>query len=299
MSQKQLQRVLLAYCLLSTLTLGWTQQQSGPLGVSSAVAIPVAPVITAPRPPEATGLADIIRAKFPLAVSFKEFGFGWRELNWQNDNYLTKGETHWLSGREYLITYKIAPQELRNLSENDYIAAVTGNGYPFAADARFELTLLAMEDLIGTVTNGATGLRSFDPTRNRVLFNIRSASPAFHQNLSLIYLRKIQAALSEYQNAFLQTLPPLESAFAARQALLPYAENIAIFTQPGTGQPFKANPLFSGRKREHLRKRGRGVLFYEAAPASDGLRAVLLVNGTVRRVDAKAWNELKQISELK
>ncbi|HEY0073920.1 MAG TPA: hypothetical protein VGB77_07460 [Abditibacteriaceae bacterium] len=299
MSQKQLQRVLLTYCLLSTMTLGWTQQQSGPLGVSSSVAIPVAPVIAPSRAPEATGLADIIRAKFPLAVSFKEFGFGWRELNWQNENYLTRGETHWLSGREYLITYKIAPQELRNLSENDYIAAVTGNGYPFAPDARFELTLLAMEDLIGMVTNGATGLRSFDPTRNRVPFNIRSASPAFHQNLSLIYLRKIQAALSEYENAFLQTLPPLESAFAARQALLPYAENIAIFTQPGTEQPFKANPLFSGRKREHLRKRGRCVLFYEAAPAGDGLRTVLLVNGTVRRVDAKAWNELKEISELK
>ena len=61
---------------------------------------------------------------------------------------------------------------------------------------------------------------------------------------------------------------------------------------------YKANPLFSGRKRAHLRKRSRAVLFYEAQPAADGLRAVLLLNGTVRRVDEKSWRNLTKISEL-
>lgn len=273
----------------------WAQQ---PAVVTSPVAIPVAPVVAPKAPPEPTGLADIIRAKFPLAVAFKEFGFGWRELNWNGDNYLTKGETHWLVNHEYLIAYKISPRELRRLGENDYIAAVTGNGYPFAPDDRFDLTLLPMMEMLSVVTHGATGLRSFDPARTRTPFDARNASNGFNQSLSLVYLRKIAEAINGYVGAYLDTMPPLESAFAARQALLPYAENAVIFTQPGTTQPFKVNPLFSQRKKAHIRSRGRAVLFYEAAPAADGLRAVLHVNGTVRRVDEKSWKKLQEISEL-
>ena len=160
------------------------------------------------------------------------------------------------------------------------------------------ITLLDMESLIPYFTNGNTNLRSFDPARRRVVFDAAKTTDAFEQSLSLIYLSKIYDALQSYSEANLQTLPPMPTAFAARQALLPYAENDAIFIVPGSAQPFKANPLFSGRKCAHLRKRARAVLFYEGKTASDGSRGVLLLNGTTWRVDAKAWRELKKISGL-
>ena len=131
-----------------------------------------------------------------------------------------------------------------------------------------------------------------------MVFDAAKTTDAFDQSLSLIYLSKIYEAVQSYSEANLQTLPPMPTAFAARQALLPYAENAAIFTVPGSEQPFKANALFSGRKRAHLYKRGRAVLFYEGEIASDGSRGVLLLDGTTQRLDAKAWRELKKISGL-
>ena len=51
--------------------------------VSSPVAIPIAPVRPVKAPYAPTGLDEIIRAKFPLAVRYEELGAGWREINWQ------------------------------------------------------------------------------------------------------------------------------------------------------------------------------------------------------------------------
>jgi hypothetical protein len=269
-----------------------------PAMVTAPFAVPVVPIAAPKLPREATGLADIIRAKYPLTVQYKDLGAGWRELSWQETDYFTKGDAHWLNGKEFLVAYKPVPRLRTQLRENDYVAAVTDNAYPHAPEDRFEITLLEMADLIPYMTNGNTNLRSFDPARRRTPFDASNASRAFHENLSLVYLRKIYEALNAYSTAYLNVLPPLETAFAARQALQPFAENTTIFTQPGTSQPFKTNPLFSNRKRAHLRKRGHAVIFYEVQPASDGLRAVMLLNGTVRRVDAKSWRNLKAISNL-
>jgi len=275
------------------------QDVPNPIGfVTAPMAVTITPVVPLKAPPEPTGLADIIRAKFPLAVQYKEFGAGWRELTWNGSNYFTKGETHWLNGAEFVVAYKYAPRLTTQLSEKDYSAAVTGNVYAFSPDDRFEITLLHMTQLVPYVTSGNTYLRSFDPTRRRTPFDAGKASQSFNENLSLIYLQKIHAVVAAYSASYLQVMPPLETAFAARQALLPFAESGAIFTRPGTDQPYKANPLLSNRKRAHLRKKGQVVLFYEAQPAADGLRAVLQLNGTVRRVDEKSWNNLKKISEL-
>lgn len=266
--------------------------------VTSPVAIPIAPVAPVKAPYAPTGLDEIIRAKFPLAVTYKELGVGWREINWQYGTYFSKGETHRIKDREYLITYRFEAQQTSQLDENAYVAAVTSNAKDYAPDDRFVITLLDMEGLIPYFTQGSTNLHSFDPARRRTPFDASRATDAFNQSLSLVYLQKISSAVQSYSQAYLQTLPPMPSAFAAKQALVPFAENPNIFTVPGTDQPYKANSLFSGRKRAHLRNRGRAVLFYEGESASDGSRGVLLVNGTTRRVDEKAWAALKKISDL-
>jgi hypothetical protein len=290
---------------LSLIVLGlWVAGQAPRSGaqemtaVTSAVAIPVAPVIAPKAPLLPSGVAEIVRAKYPLAVTYQDFGAGWREFDWNYGKYFTKGDTHWLQETEYLVTYRFAPREARRLDEKDYLARATNNAAPFAADDRFELTLLPTSGLIPYITNGNTGLRSFDPSRYRTPFDAGKTTTAFNQNLSLTYLHKIFEAFSAYGNAYLQTTPPMHTAFAARQALLPFAENSAIFTQPGTDQPYKANPNFSGRKRAHLRNKSRAVIFYEGETAEDGMRAVLQFNGNVRRVDEKQWRELKKLSGL-
>jgi len=266
--------------------------------VTSPVAIPIAPVAPMKAPYAPTGLDEIIRAKYPLAVRYDELGVGWREITWDDGIYFSKGETHRIKDREYLITYKFESQFTSQLSEKEYVAAATGNVRAYAPDDRFVITLLDMESLIPYFTSGNTNLHSFDLARRRVVFDAAKTTDAFNQSLSLIYLRKIYDAVQSYSASYLQTLPPMPTAFAARQALLPFAENAGIFTIPGTNQPFKANPLFSGRKRAHLYKRSRAVLFYEGNAASDGSRGVLLLNGITRRLDAKAWRELKSISGL-
>ncbi|RYG60747.1 hypothetical protein EON80_24470 [bacterium] len=93
-------------------------------------------------------------------------------------------------------------------------------------------------------------------------------------------------------------MPPLNTAFAARKDLEPYSENKAIFTQPGTDNPFKYNPILSGRKRAHLKGKGYFVLAYEGDAASDGSRGVLRYNGSVVRVSDAVWLKMKEASMI-
>jgi hypothetical protein len=295
----------IAICIISTAALAVGASAQGRTGnippmavVQSPIAIPIAPVAPLKEPYRPTGLDEIIRAKFPLAVTYKELGFGWREVEWRSTVYFSKGETQRVNDTEYLVAYRFEPQFTSQLSAAEYAAVATGNVRAYAPDDRFVITLIAMNELLPYLTGGGTNLRSFDPARRRAPFDASAVSPAFNQSLALIYLEKIFQATRGYAAAYLQTLPPMESAFAARQALLPFAENAAIFQVPGTDEPFKANPLFSGRKLAHLRNRHKAVLFYQAVPAEDGLRAVLLVSGRTRRVDEKSWRYLKEISEL-
>ena len=269
--------------------------QSVPAGFSLQI-VPMAP---APAPAQvSSGLADIIRAKFPLAIEYKDLGYGWRELEWGGSLEFTRGDTTWLNNVEYLVAYKPGIEDLSRLNTLDYIAAITNNDYPARPTDRYALTLLPMGDVLPMIVNGQTGIRSFDANRQRKPFSAANFTPAFNQALSLLFLQKIGAAINSYSQAYLGVMPSMESAFAAQQALLPFAENAAIFTQPGSDRAFKANPLFSQRKRAHLAGRERAVIFYEAEPAADGMRAILQYDGKVRRVNRKDWKELCPISGL-
>jgi hypothetical protein len=259
-----------------------------------------------PAPPKITGFAEIIRAKYPLAIKFSELGVGWRVIE-SGTTYFTKGETTILNNEEYLVAYlaQLTAAPTRKLETREYIRTITVGAAErrYEAEDRFPLTLLKMASIWQIATDGRAGLRSFNPElinpeTGASKFNPPLGSPAYRQALSLLYLAKINEAVNAYTSMYLGVMPPTDSAFAVRQALLPFAENDAIFFQAGTNTPFKVNPLFSERKREHLRGKGRLVLFYEALPSADGMRAVLLYGGTARRVDAKAWERLRKASQI-
>jgi hypothetical protein len=260
--------------------------------------VPVAPAPAKPRRPEPSNFDDIIRAKFPLAIEFGDLGAGWREISYSGSTYYTKGDTTWVNDREYLVAYTFGEQRTKSVSARDYVSTVTRGTTPHSPKERLSITLLDLRKLAGVLTSGTIGLKSFDAADYEDDFTIQGLPSAYYQNLSLVYLRKLNTALTAYSNAYLSTMPVLETAFAARQALEPFAENPAIFTQPGTNQPFKANPLLSGRKRAHLKGKGYVVVFYEGVPAPDGSRAVLYYNGRVQRVSAKQWEKVKANSKL-
>ena len=253
----------------------------------------------APAPPSKvpSGLADIIRAKFPLSVGFEDLGAGWRVLNWSGQNYFTRGEATFLGEVEHLVVYRESAASVRALSPHEYALYATRNRLPTRAPVRFALSLLPMSEVQTTLTRGATGLKSFDLAEYQNAAFL-PPSQAFNQNLSLVYLRKIGEALSAYSSANLATLPPMDTAFEARQNLEPFAENAAIFTQPGTNTPFKFNPILSGRKRAHLGGKSSFVLAYESEADADGSRAILRLSGQVARVSDKVWQKVKEASKI-
>lgn len=265
------------------------------------LAIPVVPATAlAPKParPEPSRLDDIINAKFPLAIEFGDLGAGWREIDYNGNSYFTRGDTCWVNEKEYLVTYTFGLKRKEPVSSRDYVSQVTRGIMPHSPKDRLGITLLDLRDLAGVVTNGAMGLKSFDTSDYQSDFTLQGLPSAYYQNLSLVYLRKLNTALTSYSGNYLSTMPVLETAFAARQALEPFAENPAIFTQPGTNQSFKVNPLLSGRKRAHLKGKGYVVVYYEGVPAPDGSRAVLYYNGRVQRLSAKMWEKAKANSGM-
>jgi len=258
------------------------------------VQIPFVPPL--PAPPVPSGVGDMLKGRFPLSIGYEDLGEGWRVIDYF-DTYFTRGDTVFLSNIEYVVAYKLAYSDLAKLSPHDYaLSAVRGLVHTGAGD-RFRLSLLPAREVQNRITNHNSSLRSFSPDAYKLNIQL-PASEAFNQNLSLLYLRKIGEAFSAYSRANLNVLPPLESAFAARQGLEEFAENPAIFTQPGAERPFAFNPLFSGRKRAHLKGKGYLILAYEAQPAADGSHAVLTLYGKVARLSEKQWNKLARVSQL-
>ncbi len=272
----------------------------GTIQVPSSFTVQLAPP-PAPTPtpkPDYSGLTEVIRAKFPLAITRKDLGLGWREVQY-GEVYLTKGETQTINEREYLVAYKFTQSGAPEKTVRQFIAESSGQNVSNPdPDDRFELALLPLSTLVQPLISGQNALRSYKAPELRNYFSVENLPSAFYENLSLIYLRKISAALDSYSQTYLGVLPPLETAFAAQQSLKPFAENPVIFTQPGPKVPFKANPLFSGRRRAHLKGKGDWVIFYEGTPAADGSRAVLRLNGNAVRLTEKQWEKIKEISHI-
>ncbi|HEX8834024.1 MAG TPA: hypothetical protein VF719_07470 [Abditibacteriaceae bacterium] len=243
-------------------------------------------------------LGDIVRARFPLSIGFEDLGAGWREISWNDDVYFSKGDALFVNENEYLVTYHATAQaNVRELTEREYISYVVRGTQNLRPGMRLQISLLPMGEVQSVLVSGNSGVKSFDPDDYRANVTLPT-SDAFNQNLSLVFLRKMGEAFTAYSTANLQVLPPLDNATVARQNLEPFAENGAIFLQPGSRAPFRFNPILSGRKRAHLKGKGYFVLAYEGEAASDGSRAVLRLNGSVLRADEKLWRKLKEASKI-
>lgn len=206
--------------------------------------------------------------------------------------YYTRGATVRIADEIYVAAYQPAQRDVRNLSADEYRLAQLQATRGLNANSVLALSLLRMSAL-----NAFKDAQPFDPRTLREPVRGDAVPPAYFSVLTVRYLQKLNAAMQSYRAEFGQ-MPPMTNTTLVRAALLPYVENAAILTQPGTTQPFLPNPIFSGRPTAHLRKRGRSIVFYQADASADGKRAVLFYNGSVRRVDAGEWKRWAKLSSL-
>ena len=114
---------------------------------------------------------------------------------------------------------------------------------------------------------------------------------------SVASLRELGAGLQNYLEDHDGILPPMQDAIAAKAALKDYA-SIANFSHPGTKEAYMPNAILSGKKLAHITNPAAMVAFYEAHPAADGKRAILFLDGHVKRIKEAEWPLVKRASRV-
>jgi prepilin-type processing-associated H-X9-DG protein len=83
-----------------------------------------------------------------------------------------------------------------------------------------------------------------------------------------------------------------------QQVIQPYVRTLEIFVHPVTRKIYRPNLSLSRKSLASIEEPATMVAFYEPAPASDGKRAVLFLDGHVERVQESDWPRLKKESKV-
>lgn len=116
-------------------------------------------------------------------------------------------------------------------------------------------------------------------------------------NSSVARLQSIGAGLQNYLEDHDGVLPPMQNAGVAKAALKNYASE-SIFIHPGTKEAYLPNAILSGKKLAHITNPVAMVAFYEAHPAADGKRALLFLDGHVKRIKEAEWPLVKRACRI-
>jgi len=231
----------------------------------------------------------------------------------QPDTYLTRGQTIKEGSESFLVTYRVrldqqAIQEFvksfPRTEQPPSLAQVTRLTEMFIQERPLDLALLNMR-MVGKVAD----IRPFRYHDQMAIINTRLKSEfavsevrqiSSRNSTSLQNLRMIGLGMQQYLGDNDDVLPPMIDPAAARKALLPYVKIAALFAYPNQPtQLYQPNPTLSGKKLAHLaRFSSTTVSFYEANAAADGTRAVLFLDGTLRRIRETEWPQLKKGSRI-
>ncbi len=130
-------------------------------------------------------------------------------------------------------------------------------------------------------------------------------------------LKQVGLAMSMYIQDYDEKVPPMRSSQSmadikkyakrewdspklatAQQVLGPYVKSYEIFAHPTTREIYRPNLNVSGRSLASLYASSpRVITFYEATPAPDGTRAVLYLDGHVRRERETDWPAIRAASD--
>ncbi len=118
-------------------------------------------------------------------------------------------------------------------------------------------------------------------------------------------LRVIGQSLSVYIQAWDDKLPPMKSPEQVKKLLQPYASQIRpgaesheLFTDPRTGELYPVNTVLSEHKLAHIQFPQDMAVYYEAVPSEDGTRAVLFLDGHIKRASPEGWAIIKRKSKI-
>lgn len=179
-----------------------------------------------------------------------------------------------------------------------FVASSMGTDSPHAAPSPQPATATASED---TVTPDANETTPATPEANAPYTatapNHNDANANAINAMSVASLRELGAGLQNYLEDHDGVLPPLQDAAAAKAALKPYAA-AAIFGHPRTKEAYLPNAILSGKKLAHITNPAAMVAFYEAHPAADGKRALLFLDGHVKRIKEAEWPLVKRASRI-
>jgi hypothetical protein len=264
---------------------------------------------------QTASLEGVLHGKeFPLTLKLKDLDASWRRLTAHTGTealnpatmyramygggtgagvYFTKGQTTTVAGETYLVAYRIVVKPLEMAQLN---ALMRGGGPPPEPEKPTATSPLALALLNLRMAGSFTDIRAFD-LEVELGGETEDKAGDGSGETSVKNLRQIGVALLSYLGER-RVLPVLTDAKVAREELVLYVRNQEVFTQPGTQKPYLPNPALSGKKPSDFEKPEKTVVFYEAAPAGDGTRGVLYLDGRAERIAEQQWKKLKELSQL-
>ncbi len=271
------------------------------------------------------GLARVLSGSgAPLRIKAKDLTPAWRQFvvgspenavlqamiggaNGPPSVFYTKGFTVSMGGETYLVAYRAQPKPGpqtgirpgRGPGENPTAPPL------LAPDATLSLSLLNLR------TSGSLNdVRPFDPERDIEKPQERAAQATA---ASMSNLKQIGLGLLQYTQDYDERLPPMNSATSqaqirdaspdpgratVQQRLRPYIRNDDIFAHPTTRQLYRPNAFLSRKTLASFKSPATMVAFYEAAPDAEGRRAVLYLDGHVKRERETDWPRIKKASRI-
>ena len=262
---------------------------------------------------QATDFQDALSgAKYPLTLTTTNLDSSWRGVSVsapsrpsvaspqnsvladsdQPSYYLTKGQTVSVGSETFLVAYLVPTRYFVLPYLND------------RASVSEELAREAKRDPRGLYKLSLLNVRQIGSLDSVVAFTPETAEEArareqdASSEASLNNLKQIGLGMIQYVQDYDEKLPPMKSAAVAKAAIYPYVKSDAVFRQPRTHEPYLPNTSLSHRTLASFNDPSGMVTYYEASPAPDGKRAVLFLDGHVKRVDSTEWQRLKTASHV-
>ena len=247
--------------------------------------------------------------QYPLSLTLKNLDESWRTFSLSGSSdasgqlqtylalltggaqttYYTQGVTVSRGGEEYLVAY-------HQKGTFDYAALLkSGASTPPPAPKPTPNTLLLLS-LLNLRSVGS--LNDIQPFSLQAALNPPPPPAPDPIPASTSNLKQIGLALIQYTQDYDEVLPPMKSAAVTKAAIYPYVKSDAVFQEPPANVPYQPNTSLSHRKLASFQDPASMAVYYEPAPQSDGLRAVLFLDGHVKRLANADWQRVKSASHV-
>lgn len=262
----------------------------------------------APNPKEFA--SAVSGSSLPLSLKLKDLDGNWRTFSSSDasnqvqsymammsgsshDTYYTKGETETLGGELYLIAYH---QKLTL----DMAGMMRGG--PSQGPVRPVMTPDTELSLCLLNLHTAGSLNDIQPFSLQEALLPPPTPPApvvaSAAEVSVSNLKQIGLGLIQYTQDHDEVLPPMQSASAAKAAIFPYIKSDSVFEQPPSHTFYRPNASLSRRKLATFDSPATMVVYFETSPQADGRRAVLFLDGHVKRLEDPEWQQFKAASHV-